>query len=77
MLSAPHACLFPPLCLTVTIINERAASSLMGAGVRGDLRTQVLNKGTDYLQDTLKVGIPFGPNEDRAFIIAGEASFSF
>lgn len=62
----PFPSLLLPLCLTLTIINEVAASSLMGAGLQGDQLTQVLNKGTNYLQDTLRW--VSRPDEDRTFI---------
>lgn len=50
----PFPSLLLPLCLTLTIINEMAASFLMGASLQGDQLTQVLNKGTNYLRDTLR-----------------------
>lgn len=63
-----------PLCLTLTIISVAAASPLMGAGLQGDLLTQVLKKGTNF---SGYGGISFWPNEDGAFIIEMQLGFPF
>lgn len=58
----------------LTIISAADFSPLMGAGLQGDLLTQVLKKGTNL---TGNGGISFRPNEDRAFIIEMRLVFPF